>query len=48
MDFIDASLIAEVVPGLRLGAEYARYADRYVDGVHATNHRVQAAAIFLF
>jgi hypothetical protein len=48
LEFIDASLFAEVVPSVRLGLEYARTMDHYVDGVDATNNRVQTAAIFLF
>ncbi len=48
LDFVDASLFADVLPSVRLGVEYARYADKYIDGVHATNQRVQTAAIFAF
>lgn len=48
LEFVDASLFAEIVPSVRLGVEYARSMEHYVDGVDATNQRVQTAAIFLF
>jgi hypothetical protein len=48
LEFFDVSLFADVLPSVRLGAEYARFMDKYVDGVHATNHRVQTSAMFIF
>jgi hypothetical protein len=48
LDFFDVNVFADIVPALRVGAEYARYYDRYADGVRATNHRAQLAGMFLF
>lgn len=48
LEFFDACLFWEIVPAVRVAGEYALYRDRYVDGVRATNHRVQLAGIFLF
>lgn len=47
-DWFDVNLFGDVVPGVRLGLEYANFNDRYADGVHAVNHRVQASGFFLF
>jgi hypothetical protein len=47
-DWFDVNLFGDIVDGVRIGLEYANYNDRYVDGVHAINHRVQASGFFLF
>jgi hypothetical protein len=44
----DANLFWDVVPSVRLGAEYAWFQQHYVDGAMATNHRVQFSAFYLF
>ncbi len=48
MDFVDGSLFADVTRGVRVGIEYARYFDHYVDGTLAKDVRVQGAGMFLF
>jgi hypothetical protein len=44
----DLNFFADVVQPVRLGLEYANFNDKYVDGVHAINHRVQLSGFFLF
>jgi hypothetical protein len=48
MDFVDALVMGEPILGLRIGAEYAVYLDRYVDKVRATNQRVVLGTIWIF
>jgi hypothetical protein len=47
-DWFDVNLFGDVGGGVRLGGEYANFNDRYTDGIHAVNHRVQASGYFLF
>ncbi len=44
----DANVFWDVVPGARLGFEYANFNDQYVDGVHAINNRFQFSGFFIF
>jgi hypothetical protein len=46
--WFDVNLFGDVLPSLRLGLEYARFADTYVDGKTPVNHRVQLSAFYLF
>jgi hypothetical protein len=48
MDFVDVLVMGEPIEGLRVGAEYAVYLDKYVDGVRATNQRVDVGTIWMF
>jgi len=47
-DFFDANVFVDPLPSVRFGAEYAYFDDRYVDGTHAVNHRVQVSGFFMF
>lgn len=47
-DFFDANLFFSPVPAARFGLEYAHFDDRYVDGVHAINHRVVFSSFLVF
>lgn len=47
-NFADANVFWDVVPGARLGFEYANFNDQYVDGVHAINNRFQFSGFFIF
>jgi hypothetical protein len=47
-DWFDVNLFADVASGVRVGAEYANFNDKYVDGIHAINHRVQLSGFFMF
>jgi hypothetical protein len=47
-NFFDVNLFWDVVPGARLGLEYANFNDEYVDGVHAINNRFQGSGFFIF
>ncbi len=47
-DWVDANVFVEPLASVRLGVEYAAFLDHYVDGVTATNHRVQVSGFFLF
>jgi hypothetical protein len=47
-DWFDVNVFYDATESLRLGAEYANFNDRYADGIHAVNHRVQLSAFFLF
>jgi hypothetical protein len=47
-DWFDVNLFAQPVPALRVGLEYARFYDSYVDGVLAINDRVQLSGFLLF
>jgi hypothetical protein len=47
-DWFDFNVFGDVAPGVRIGLEYANFNDRYSDGVHAINHRLQASGFFLF
>jgi hypothetical protein len=44
----DANILGEPYPGVRFGLEYAHFLDTYVDGVQATNHRVQFSGFYVF
>jgi hypothetical protein len=47
-DWLDVNLFYDMTPAVRLGAEYAFFRDRYNDGTHASNRRVQVSGAFLF
>jgi hypothetical protein len=47
-DWFDVNLFGDPAPAIRLGLEYANYHDRYVDGTHAINHRVQFSGFYIF
>ena len=47
-NFFDANLFWDIVPGARVGFEYANFNDQYVDGVHAINNRFQLSGFFIF
>jgi hypothetical protein len=48
IDFVDGDLFVDVARGVRMGVEYARYFDHYVDGTLAKDIRVQGAGMFIF
>jgi len=48
IDWYDVNVFADVLGPVRMGAEYAVFVDTYVDGVKATNQRVQLSTYFLF
>ncbi len=48
LDAVFGSVFAEVLPQVRFGLEYSVLLDHYVDGVTATNHRVNFAAYYMF
>jgi hypothetical protein len=47
-DWFDVNVFGDPYPGVRFGLEYARFADTYVDGVQAINHRGQFSGYFIF
>jgi hypothetical protein len=46
--FADGNVFVQVVPAVRLGAEYAYFNDLYVDGIHGVNNRFQVSGWFIF
>jgi hypothetical protein len=44
----DVNLFADVAPGVRVGAEYAYFSDKYVDGFTAPNTRFQVSGWYIF
>jgi hypothetical protein len=48
LDWFDVNLFADATAALRFGLEYANFNDRYVDGTHAINHRLQLSGFYLF
>lgn len=44
----DVNLFADVLPGLRLGAEYSWFWQQYDDQGEAHNHRFQVSAFYIF
>lgn len=48
MDWFDANFFVDPVPAVRFGLEYANTNTKYVDNVHATNHRLQLSGFFIF
>ena len=44
----DVNVFADVMPGLRLGAEYSWFWQQYDDTTQAWNHRVQLSAFYIF
>jgi hypothetical protein len=46
--FADGNVFWQIVPAARLGLEYANFNDKYVDGVHGVNNRVQMSAFLIF
>ncbi len=46
--YADGTLFFDATDALRLGAAYMTIRDRYVDGIHATNHRVHFSALLGF
>jgi hypothetical protein len=47
-DWWDVNVFADPVPSIRVGVEFAQFLDHYVDGLTATDNRVQASGFFLF
>jgi hypothetical protein len=48
LDWFDVNVFADVTPALRFGAEFAYTQDKYADGTHASNDRVQLSGFYLF
>jgi hypothetical protein len=48
VDWFDANIFVDPVPGLRLGVEYANFNDCYVNGIHAIDHRGQFSGFYIF
>ena len=48
IDWFDANVFTDVTPALRFGLGYANFNDRYVDGMHAINHRLQLSGFYIF
>jgi len=48
LNWVDANLIGDLTPAVRLGVEYAWSRDKYVDTQSGVNHRVQASAFYVF
>ncbi len=47
-DWFDINLFCDVTPAVRFGLTFDRFNQTYVDGVDATNYRVQFSAWYLF
>jgi hypothetical protein len=47
-DFVDGCAFWQIVPGARIGFEYAFFRDQYADGVAAVNNRFQGSGYFIF
>jgi hypothetical protein len=47
-DWFDFNVFGDVTKSTRIGLEYANFNDRYADGIHAINHRVQLSGYFIF
>jgi hypothetical protein len=47
-DWWDANVFYQPLEAVRVGAEFAQFIDRYVDGFTATNNRFQLSGYFLF
>ena len=47
-NWADGNVFFDITPAWRLGVEYAWFNQKYVDGVDATDHRVQMSAWLLF
>ncbi len=48
MNWVDANLMGDLTPAIRLGIEYAAYLQTYNDETTATDHRVQGSAFYIF
>jgi hypothetical protein len=48
LNWFDVNVMGDLTPAVRLGIEYAYSADKYLDGLTGTNHRVQGSAFFIF
>jgi hypothetical protein len=48
LNWFDVNVMGDLTPAVRLGLEYAYSADKYLDGLTGTNHRVQGSAFFIF
>jgi hypothetical protein len=46
--FIDANLFWDALEGVRFGAEYAHFEQKYADATHAKNERVQLSSFYIF
>jgi hypothetical protein len=46
--FADGNIFWQIVPAARVGAEYANFNDKYVDGFHGVNNRFQLSAFLIF
>jgi hypothetical protein len=47
-DLINVSLFGDPYPGVRFGISYEHFADTYVDGVMAINHRAELSGYYIF
>jgi hypothetical protein len=47
-DLVNVTVAADPYPGVRFGINYEHFADTYVDGVQAVNHRVQFSGFYIF
>ena len=47
-DFADGNLFVDATQSIRFGLEYAWFRQTYLDGIKATNHRVQFSGFYLF
>jgi hypothetical protein len=47
-EWFNVALWVDPAKPLRFGAEYASFNDKYADGVHAKNHRVDVSAFWFF
>ncbi len=45
---VDGNVFGDPLPGVRFGLGYAHFADTYVNGVTAVNHRVQLSGYYIF
>jgi len=48
VDWADANYFVDATASIRFGVEYAYYHQTYLDGVKATNHRVQLSGFYIF
>jgi hypothetical protein len=47
-EWFDFNVMGDPYPGVRMGVEYVHFADTYLDGTLAVNHRVQFSAFYIF
>jgi hypothetical protein len=46
--FVDGNLFWDALEGVRFGAEYAHFEQKYADHVKAKNERLQVSAFYIF